>query len=352
MPDQTSGASARESAVMDVLATGFGLTAHTISPVPIGQVTINYRARLADGRDVFVKQYPAACDLDAERAAINLAARAVKDGIPGAAAIPTSSGDVIASGPPPISVWEWMPGRVETRLSAAQLTAAGGALGRIHALFAPLPTGPDPDAAVRAWRSPDLDGLATTIDQLLEIIAERMRAGAADVFDREAQRTLLERRSMLARVPALLADLPDTLTVQVLHGDYSPVNLLFQAETLSAVLDFQPPHPPFLLAYDLGRMAFYPNTVAAGPAWQDAAATLIRAYRSVHPDVPAADVRACGRVALLQLLTSLYGVKQHYLKPGLFQDDLDEFWLLRHVAAGELLSQLAETDALLADLAG
>ncbi|MDQ2877239.1 MAG: hypothetical protein M3Y33_21485 [Actinomycetota bacterium] len=66
-----------------------------------------------------------------------------------------------------------------------------------------------------------------------------------------------------------------------------------------------------------------------------------------NPGVTAADIRACARVALPQLLGSLYGVKQHYLKPGLFQDDLDEFWLLRHRAAGILLSRLADTDALL-----
>ena len=56
-----------------------------------------------------------------------------------------------------------------------------------------------------------------------------------------------------------------------------------------------------------------------------------------------------GRVALVQLLGSLYGVKQHYLKPGLFQDDLDEFWMLRHRTVAVLFDHLAEVDQLLAD---
>ena len=67
--------------------------------------------------------------------------------------------------------------------------------------------------------------------------------------------------------------------------------------------------------------------------------------------VPAIDIRACARVALLQLLGSLYGVKQHYLKPGLFPHDLDKFWLLRHRTASTLLEHLADTDELLAEIA-
>jgi hypothetical protein len=127
------------------------------------------------------------------------------------------------------------------------------------------------------------------------------------------------------------------------------VNLLFDGERLSAVLDFRPPDP-FLISYDLGRMAFYPNTVTGDPDWISAARALITAYRQANLGVAAADIRACARVALLQLLGSLYGVKQHYLKPCLFQDDLDEFWLRRHRAAGILLSSLADTDALLHSL--
>lgn len=154
---------------------------------------------------------------------------------------------------------------------------------------------------------------------------------------------------MLIRVPALLADLPEHLTSQLIHGDYSPVNLLFSGDALTAVLDYAPP-VPFLAAYDLGRMVFYPHTVTASPDWPAAATMFVAGYLTAHPAVPTADVRACGRVALLQLLTSLYGVKQHYLQPGLDQQALDGFWLLRHQAAAVLLDRLDETDTLLTDL--
>ncbi|MET8046475.1 phosphotransferase [Streptosporangium sp. NPDC005286] len=342
--------SERGDHVAAALAGAYGLAVRTITQLPIGQGTINFRVVCDDDQEVFVKNYPGGTDLFAEREAIALSARALEAGIPGAQVLLNQAGDVIDSSRPlSVSVWEWASGQVVTRLSSAQLAAAGTALGRIHTLFAdyPVPAAP----AVEHWRGMDIDDLAATIDQLLDIIADRVRAGIGDRFDAEAQRTLLERRDMLARIPELLADLPGELTVQVLHGDYSPVNLLFTGETLSAVLDFRPPDP-FLLAYDLGRMAFYPNIVTGEDNWLDAAATFVSAYRQAHLGVPGVDVRACGRVALLQLLKSLYGVKQHYLKPGLFQDDLDDFWLLRHQAANTLLSELAAIDALLAELVG
>ncbi|WP_433513756.1 phosphotransferase enzyme family protein [Nonomuraea sp. CA-143628] len=355
-----------QDAVATVLADRYGLTAHAIARQPIGQVTINYRVTLTDGRQVFVKRYPDPIRLDParlddERGAIRLATAALQAGIPGAPVLANRWGeDLDTSSSLAVSVWDWMPGHVAAHLAPAQLATAGRTLGRLHAVFSGLTAEPDlviggrPDAA-HAWRHVDLPGLRATIDRLLTLIDQRERDGHADAFDSRARHTLTERRAMLTRIPALMADLPEQLTSQLIHGDYAPVNLLWTGDTLTAVLDYAPP-VPFLLAYDLGRMAFYPHTVThsvtGSPTWPDAAATFVAGYLSGHPAVPAADVRACGRIALLQLLTSLYGVKQHYLKPGLDQQALDEFWLLRHQAVRTLLDHLDATDTLLADLTG
>jgi homoserine kinase type II len=43
-------------------------------------------------------------------------------------------------------------------------------------------------------------------------------------------------------------------------------------------------------------------------------------------------------------------VKNHYLKPGLLQDDLDEFWLFRHRASQALLARLDEIEDALRSL--
>jgi Ser/Thr protein kinase RdoA (MazF antagonist) len=326
----------------------YGLSPNRLSRLPIGQGTVNYRVSCSD-RDVFVKCYPLDADLPAEREAIGLSELAGRTGVPVAAVVPTGAGEPIGTrGRLAISVWEWVQGRTMTNgLTTAQHHAAGAALGRIHTAFAALPASSGAAPQVASWRTVDVTGLSATIDRLLAIIAERTAHGAMDEFDTTAQQTLAERRTMLEHIPVLMAELPE-LTAQVLHGDYSPVNILFDGDDLTAVIDFRPPDP-FLIAYDLGRMAFYPNNVTRDTNWPKAAATLICGYLQTNPTVSAIDIRAC--VALLQLLGSLYGVKQHYLKPGLFPDDLDEFWLLRHRTVSTLLDHLVDTDDLLAELA-
>ncbi|MBO0814717.1 MAG: phosphotransferase [Actinobacteria bacterium] len=338
------------SLIAALLASRYGLAPSEVSQVPVGQGTVNYRAACQD-RDVFVKSYPPGTDLAAEREAIALTALAGRAGVPVAPLIPARDGQPITrNAGAAVSVWQWMPGAIITaRPGTRQLEQAGAALGRIHAAFAPLPASSAPAPQVTAWRSPDIAALNTTIGTLLAAVTDRAAAGQVSSFDRQARSTLTERQDMLTAVPGLLAALPE-LTAQVLHGDYSPVNLLWDDGTLTAVLDFRPPDP-FLTAYDLGRIAFYPNTVTSDPGWLRSAQTLAAAYIDANPAARPDDIRWCARVALLQLVTSLYGVKQHYLKPGLFQDDLDQFWLLRHQAAGILLAGLADAEAMLAALA-
>jgi Ser/Thr protein kinase RdoA (MazF antagonist) len=139
-----------------------------------------------------------------------------------------------------MSAWKWIPGRVITgTLTPARQEQAGAALGRIHRAFAELPASSGPAPQVERWRTARLDDLSVTISRLLAIIGDRAADGEPGGFDGEAARTLGERRGMIDRIPRLLAELPE-LTAQVLHGDYSPVNLLFDGDRLSAVRDFGP----------------------------------------------------------------------------------------------------------------
>ena len=336
-----------------LLRAQYGLPSAVLTRLDMGQGTVNYRATIPGHDDVFVKCYPPGTNLDAEREAITLTGLAARHGVPVAPVIPAAGGQAIAAnGPTVISAWQWMPGSPgRDGLTASQAGQAGSALGRIHAAFAQLPASSGPAPQTARWRQDmDVPGLRATIGQLRAIIYRRAAEGTASEFDAIADQTLAERDRDLDRVPGLLASLPH-LSSQVLHGDFAPVNMLFHGGRLTAVLDFRPPDP-FLVAYDLGRVAFFPTTITRGPGWPGAARALVAAYLEANPVVAAADIRACARVALLQLLTSLYGVKQHYLKPGLIQDDIDTFWLQRHAAVAILLDRLAETDDLLADLAG
>lgn len=338
---------AEADTVAEILASGYHLSPTEITRLPIGQGTINYRAEAVQRR-VFVKHYPVGTDLAAELAAIELSVLAGRHGIPVPDLVPAVNGQpIVVRGRHTISVWSWVEGHAVTDgFSTAQEWAAGAALGTIHRAFAKHPASRDPAPEVADWFAADILDIEATIDRLLNVITSRP---AGDSFDRIAERTLTERRADLRAVPDLFTGLP-SLSTQVLHGDYSAVNLLFRGDELTGVIDFRPPNV-FLVAFELGRIAFDPRTVALHENWLSAARALVNAYLETNPGVEAADVQACGRIALLQLLTSLYGVKQHYLKPGLLQDDLDAFWVLRHEAARLLLDHLDDVEGMLASLA-
>lgn len=333
--------------VTALLQAHFGLQIAALDRLPIGQGTVNYRAQAETGR-FFVKSYPSGTDLAAEAAGIALSALAADAGVPVARPVAADTGAFIAvEGETAASVWEYVDGRVvETGLNHAQLAAAGSALGTIHHTFAALPQSAQPSPEVDAWLAFDPAGMAATVDRLLALIEAKAEL---DDFDTLAQRTLRSRREQIERIPSLINGLPE-LTAQVLHGDYSAVNLMFRGDELAAVIDFRPPDP-FLVAYELGRIAFDPRTVTLDPDWQNAAITLVSAYLRENPQARTHDIAYSARAALIQLLTSLYGVKNHYLKPGLLQDDLDAFWLARHQAATSLLDELPNLEKQLRSLA-
>ncbi|WP_049579827.1 phosphotransferase enzyme family protein [Streptomyces sp. SBT349] len=330
--------------VAHVLADSHGLSGVRLERLD-GQVSVNYRATADDGSTAFVKHYVDATDLAAAPHVIAQTRLAGEHGVPVASVVPSTSGEPITvHDGVALSVWEWMPGHtVETGLNPAQQAAAGAALGRIHAAFANHPARARRSARAAKWLAPDLAARHATIDRLLAVIDDRPER---DAFDERAAVTLTERRAQLDRLGDL--GLP-ALHTQVLHGDYSVKNLHFDGDALTAVVDFGPPEP-YLTAWELGRIAFDVRSVVHDPDWIASAATLISAYLEENPSLPAADITACARVALIQLLTSLYGVKEHYLAPGLHQDDLDLFWLQRHEAATRLLDSLDTAEAALGDL--
>ncbi|TQN28424.1 homoserine kinase type II [Haloactinospora alba] len=332
--------------ILATLAEDYAMGEAEVTRLPIGQGTVNYRAAWR-GRDYFVKHYPAGTDLDAESQAIDLTDLAARHEVPTPGLVRTRQGQAISHRDNvAVSVWEWVRGHTVTDgFTPAQQEAAGAALGRIHHAFATHPDSARTSPELETWLHPDVTGIEDTITDLLERVAQRDHR---DDFDHLAEQTLTERRHALREVPALLDGLP-VMTTQVLHGDYSAVNLLFDGERLSAVTDFRPPEP-FLIAYELGRIAFDPRTVVLDENWITAASRLVAAYLDTNPAVRGEDVRACARVALLQLLRSLYGVKQHYRKPGLYQKDLDDFWLLRHRASNRLLAQLDHAEAALDEI--
>jgi len=334
----------RVETVIELLRESYGLTPTTVSGLLVGHCTTNYRAICAEGT-FFVKQYQADADIAAERTAIAQSEHAGTQRVPVARPVTSRDGDLIAEHDPiAVSVWSWVEGEMFPKgLNHSQQQAAGTALGRIHRAFAGHSDGGRQTIDLATWLH--LPRVISDLDALLDLVSAR---GHLDAFDHEAERDLRERRASLERVPALVAELP-ALGSQVLHGDYSSVNLLFRGDELAAVVDFAPPEP-FLTGYELGRIAFDPGLVACADDWLSRGLSLVEAYLSEGPPTTANDVRCCARLWLLRLLTTLYGVREHYVDPQPHQADLDRFWRWRHHTSTVLLAQLNDVEAALSEL--
>lgn len=331
-----------------VLSSRYALADAHLERVQGGHSTQNFRAVDDSGTELFVKVYPDEADLEAERQAVALIRWAADHGVPTARLRESVDGDLLArSETVALSVWEWVPGQTaDCGFAPVQQTMVGRTLGRIHKAFAHHRLSSTASPWVEEWFSADPRETEARVDSLLAVIAGR---GSQHEFDVIARSTLTERRSMLTQVPDLLAGLPRDLSTQVLHGDYTAPNLLFDEQGLAAVIDFRPP-VPYMLAFELGRIAFDPRTVVFKDGWIDSAAQLITAYLSENPGIARQDVLACVRVILVQMLRSLYGIEQHYLNPTPRQEDLDQFWELRHQAAVLLLENLDKVEAMLSDV--
>jgi Ser/Thr protein kinase RdoA (MazF antagonist) len=121
-------------------------------------------------------------------------------------------------------------------------------------------------------------------------------------------------------------------------------NVMFRDDRVSAVVDFQPPRP-FLIAYEVGRIAFGPENFTSS-GWMEKASVLIRAYCRAHR-VAVHDICFAPHIWLLQLIRSMYGVKQHYTRPVELQDALDRFWFQRAHAAHTLFANLGTAQEIL-----
>jgi len=106
---------------------------------------------------------------------------------------------------------------------------------------------------------------------------------------------------------------------------------------LTISIALRPPQP-FLVAYEIGRIAFPPEHFAQGD-WLDRGVALIAAYLDENPGA-ADQIRFAPTAWLVQLIRSTYGLKQHYGTPVELQAHLDRFWLERARGAETLFNEL------------
>jgi homoserine kinase type II len=290
-----------ETLTADVLEDRYGLVAEVVEPVHMGTDTINRRVLTDDGLRLFVKQYRSMDDLDAARNAWDMSeyCRAAKLPVPRVWPDVNDNLVTIAGG----SAWavvDEAPGRVSTSAMTVPLAEhIGVVMGRMHRALAAYPL-PKRVQQTR-WRSEPVEDAVARCDTVIA------RATRQD-HDRlgELRVDLDQRRTNLRTHAAGLREgLPTTLAEQALHADLSRTNLITLGDAVTGVIDFR--CASGMPAWELGRAAFDPRTVATSTEWAACALAMARAYRSEHPSIPIQEVRACARIALLYMLFSFYG---------------------------------------------
>ena len=319
--------------ILACIARHYSLRPLSMTRIHEGCGTRNWSLRTAEGR-FFVKEYPAQARVAEERQALELSIYARDCGIPTPRVIATRSDDLVCvSGDAMFVLFEWADGCTAKRsLSPEQMAQAGRVLGEMHRHFRTVESRLPSETS--RWLEFDAADKLSEVERYVEIIRGKPER---DDFDRRTLPLLIERKRLVRKVPKILLSLPN-LTTQVIHNDYGLPNVMFKDGRVSAVVDFQPPRP-FLIAYEIGRIAFGPENFTSS-GWIGKASVLIREYCRAHR-VAVHDICFAPHVWLVQLIRSMYGVKQHYTRPVELQDALDRFWFQRAHAARTLFENLA-----------
>jgi homoserine kinase type II len=312
-----------------------------VERIPFGVETDNFTARLSDGGRVFVKVYRSGQDLERQTVRVESTRHAHAHGVPTAAVVPDRAGRAISPGPgPALSVWEFVTAAPSAHPWTPRLAEnLGLTLGRLHRVFAHHPSALRLVPVRPLWWDRDPGHALGIADEVLRRIGEPRTP--ADAARREQVAT--RRADLVTHAPGLIAGLP-RVVVQPVHYDFTRPNVLVEPDdTIAAVIDFHDcVAPP---AWELGRIAFDPLTVATGDDWPARALTAVAAYRSENPDLPVDQVVACARMALLQAMQSFFGVREHYERPDpVHQADLDGYWHRRWQMTRRLLDSLTDIE--------
>ncbi|MGW2998711.1 phosphotransferase enzyme family protein [Streptomyces sp. NPDC001155] len=338
--------SGRSAALMvDVLEDRYGLAVGMVEPVHMGTDTINWWILTEDGRPLYVKEYRPTADLEAARNAWDMSEYCRAARIPVPRVWPDEDGDLvtIAEGCA-WSVTDELPGRVSSSaMTVALAEHVGVVMGRMHRALAAYPM---PQKVQHSrWRTGSVEDAATRCGSVL---ATALGQGHGHLD--QLQMDLDQRREDLyEHVHRLRERLPDNLVEQALHADLSRTNLIVLTDAVTGVIDFRGARA--MPAWELGRAAFDPRTVANSPEWIASALAMASAYLAENPSLPVGEVRSCARIALLYMLFSFYGATTaEYGLPPAAEADLKQHWRERQTTIRLLLNHLDELEDALSDL--
>ncbi|MEU9404107.1 phosphotransferase [Streptomyces sp. NPDC048281] len=320
------------------LLHGFGARATSVMRVRAGTDTVNHRAVLDDERQVFVKTMrPRQAEAEV-RAATHLACFARSGGLPVPRFWLGRDGMPFARhGGRLVTVQDYVDG---SPASAQPLTIPlaeeiGSLIGRLHRRLAAYP-GTLPVLSARWWTAAGQQRFDNDYQRLSGVLAQH-----EDVAGATHTQMLEERRQdLLTHADALRKGFPADPVRQPLHADLTTPNVLLSpVGRVAAVIDFYARTGP--AAWEVGRIALDPRTVASETDWVPIALALITAYREENPFLPGKDLVACVRMALVHALHSLFGLYEHYVDPGAYDvGDVLRYWEQRHVTTRRVLPRL------------
>ncbi|WP_051836918.1 phosphotransferase enzyme family protein [Streptomyces sp. NRRL F-2580] len=327
----------------EVLADRYGIEAESVEQVPMGTDTVNWRVVTSSGQRLYAKEYPASADLEAARAAWDMSEFCRAARLPVPRVWPDRDGNLIslADG----SAWAMVdeaPGTVATSaMTVARAEHVGMVLGRMHRVLAAYPL---PRLRQHArWRTGSIEDALARCDTVLDAAYRQQRENMGALRSQIAQR----REDLHAHANRLRAALPEELVEQALHADFTRTNQLVLADAVTAVIDFRAARA--LPAWELGRAACDPRTIASSEPWADCILAMVAAYRSENPTLPVADVLACARIAVLYMLFSFYGATTaEYDLPDEAEADLQRHWSERQTSIRRLIDSLADLEDALA----
>lgn len=338
--DPARGGSAPDETefVRTTLVHGYGLQAVQVTRVPAGTDTVNFRVVLDDERQVFVKAMRPGADEREVRTAAHVASFARGGGLPvpqmwlGRDGVPfvRCSGRLL-------TVQEYVDGTPASAraLTVAQAEELGSVIGRLHRRLARYP-GPLPVLSARWWTPEGMNRFDDQYQQLRAALARHSDDTASTHLEMLEQR----REDLLTHAVTLRAGFPATPARQPLHADLTTPNVLMNhSHRVAAVIDFYARTGP--AAWEVGRIALDPRTVAGDTNWMPVTLALIAAYHEENPYLPGADLVASLRMALVHALHSLFGLYEHYLTPEAYEvGDVLRYWEQRHIMTRRVLDRL------------
>ncbi|MER5821458.1 phosphotransferase [Streptomyces mirabilis] len=303
-----------------------------------GTDTVNHRVVLDDERQVFVKVMRPGTDERDVRATVHLACFARSGGLPVPRIWLARDGvPLVHYDDRVLTVQEYVDGTPASArpLTVTQAEELGGVIGRLHRRLACYP-GTLPALSARWWTAGGKSRFDNDYQRLRPALAQHGSQTAA------AHREMLEQRrdDLLTHAAALRAGFPAAPARQPLHADLTTPNVLInRANHVAAVIDFYARTGP--AAWEVGRIALDPRTVASETNWMPVTLALIAAYHEENPYLPGADLIASVRVALVHALHSLFGLYEHYVNPEAYEvGDVLRYWEQRHIMTRRVLTHL------------